>query len=303
MLAVLASLSGSTRAGAGQPGRGDGAARTLAGTIDIHVHSAPDNTPRSVDAIEAATLARARGMRAIVLKNHYDPTGGLAYLVRTQVPGIEVFGGVDLNLTIGRHEPGGRRTHDEGIRRMGTPRVDVHLRRREPGSLLEREPAVRQHVAQRRAAARGQAGDRGDREARPGARHRTRFARRSADAAARGPAAGRSAHGRHARDEPAGVDGHSAHAGSGETRARSSSSWRALSTTADAAARVDRYAAAIRAIGPEFCVLSSDLGQKANALPPDGFAAFLSALEARGLTTQDVDRMSKQNPARLLGLP
>src|SRR5206468_11654217 len=40
---------------------------------------------------------------------------------------------------------------------------------------------------------------------------------------------------------------------------------------ADAAARIDRFADAIRKVGPEFCILSSDLGQKGNALPPDGF--------------------------------
>src|SRR4051812_46919343 len=90
---------------AGQAGRGDAAGRALAGAIDIHVHSAPDNTPRSVDAIDAAKLARAAGMRAIVLKNHYDPTAGLADIVRKEVPGIEVFGGVDLNLTVGGMNP------------------------------------------------------------------------------------------------------------------------------------------------------------------------------------------------------
>ena len=44
-------------------------------------------------------------MRAIVLKNHYDSTAGLAYLVRKVVPGIEVFGGIDLNLTVGGINP------------------------------------------------------------------------------------------------------------------------------------------------------------------------------------------------------
>jgi hypothetical protein len=74
-------------------------------------------------------------------------------------------------------------------------------------------------------------------------------------------------------------------------------------TTADAGIRMDGFAGAIRKIGPEFCILSSDLGQAGNALPPDGFGAFLVALRARGFTEQEVGRMSKQNPARLLGLP
>jgi hypothetical protein len=73
--------------------------------------------------------------------------------------------------------------------------------------------------------------------------------------------------------------------------------------TADAAARIERYADAIRKVGPQFCIVSSDLGQKGNALPPDGFAAFLVALRGKGFSEGDLDRMSKQNPARLLGLP
>src|ERR1051326_6216999 len=85
--------------------RGDAAAALLAGSINIHVHSDPDNRPRSIDAIDVAKLAKARGMRAIVLKNHYDPTGALAYIVRKEVPGIEVFGGIDLNLTVGGINP------------------------------------------------------------------------------------------------------------------------------------------------------------------------------------------------------
>src|ERR1700691_1044657 len=73
----------------------------LAGVIDIHVHCAPDSTPRSIDAIDSARLAKTRGMGGLVLKNHYEPTASLAYVVRKEVPGIEVFGGVDLNLSVG----------------------------------------------------------------------------------------------------------------------------------------------------------------------------------------------------------
>src|SRR5262245_36600586 len=81
------------------------AERLLTGSIDIHVHSDPDDRPRSIDAVDVAKLARTRGMRAIVLKNHYDPTAALAYVVRKEVPGVEVFGGIDLNLTVGGMNP------------------------------------------------------------------------------------------------------------------------------------------------------------------------------------------------------
>ena len=46
----------------------------------------PDDRPRALDGVQAARQAHDRGMRAIVLKNHYESTAGLAYLVRTLVP-------------------------------------------------------------------------------------------------------------------------------------------------------------------------------------------------------------------------
>src|SRR5215213_9239495 len=88
-----------------QDTRNDAAGRALSGAIDIHVHTLPDDRPRSLDAIEAARQARARGMRAIVLKNHYESTAGLAYLARLAVPDIQIFGGIDLNLTVGGINP------------------------------------------------------------------------------------------------------------------------------------------------------------------------------------------------------
>src|SRR5262245_20974616 len=79
--------------------------QTLQGVVDIHVHSDPDSVARSIDAIDLAKLAKTRGMRALVLKSHYEPTASMAYLVRKEVPGIEIFGGIDLNLTVGGINP------------------------------------------------------------------------------------------------------------------------------------------------------------------------------------------------------
>src|ERR1051326_793546 len=80
-------------------------AQTLDGVIDIHAHCDPDSMPRSIDAMDLAKLARDRGMRALVLKNHYEPTASLAFLVRKGVPGIELFGGIALNRTGGGVNP------------------------------------------------------------------------------------------------------------------------------------------------------------------------------------------------------
>ena len=77
----------------------------LTGVIDIHAHSGPDSTPRSIDSIDLARLAKERGMRGLVLKNHYESTAALAYIVRKEVPGIEIFGGIDLNRSVGGVNP------------------------------------------------------------------------------------------------------------------------------------------------------------------------------------------------------
>ena len=80
-------------------------AQDLRGLVDIHVHSDPDSVPRSIDAFGAARIAAERGVRSVVLKNHYESTAGLAWLARRQVPGIEIFGGIALNLSVGGVNP------------------------------------------------------------------------------------------------------------------------------------------------------------------------------------------------------
>ena len=287
--------------GVGQSGTTSDAARVLAGAIDIHVHNLPDDRPRSIDAIDVAKLASSRGMRAIVLKNHYESTAGLVYLVRKVVPGVEVFGGIDLNLTVGGINPAAvehmtRVTGGWG-RIVWMPTFDAenqvrYSKENRPfvsvssnGELL---PAVKQVIALiakhglvlatgHSAPAEGLMLLREGR--RQGVQHMVVT---------------------HAMNAPVLMDvpqmQEAAKLGAFIEFVGGSLA------AADAEARIDRFADAIRKIGPEFCILSSDLGQSGNALPPDGFGAFLVALRARGFTEQEVDRMSKQNPARLLGL-
>ena len=74
---------------------------SLEGAIDFHVHSSPDSIARSIDADDLARLAKAAGMRGLVLKNHFESTAALAYMVRKEVPGIEIFGGITQDLAVG----------------------------------------------------------------------------------------------------------------------------------------------------------------------------------------------------------
>lgn len=63
------------------------------------------------------------------------------------------------------------------------------------------------------------------------------------------------------------------------------------------------YAKAIRAVGVEHCILSSDMGQPSNPLHPDGLVLLFDGLKKEGLSQGDIDQMSKVNPARVLSLP
>ena len=76
-----------------------------AGVVDMHVHSHPDVFGRNMDDIDVATLAKSKGMRGIVLKNHVSETASRAALVMKVVPGIEVFGGIVLNKAVGGINP------------------------------------------------------------------------------------------------------------------------------------------------------------------------------------------------------
>ena len=79
--------------------------KMLLGAIDMHVHSSPDVIPRRLDDLAVVAEARAAGMRAIVLKNHCCATCSRAYLLNSLQGDVKVFGGLVLNDTVGGLNP------------------------------------------------------------------------------------------------------------------------------------------------------------------------------------------------------
>ncbi|MFC2042093.1 DUF6282 family protein [Chloroflexota bacterium] len=78
----------------------------LSGSIDMHMHTAPDpRAERRLDALQAALQAQEAGMRAIVLKSHEYPTAPLAYIVNQIVPDVTVLGSISLDLEVGGLNP------------------------------------------------------------------------------------------------------------------------------------------------------------------------------------------------------
>ena len=281
---------------------GANVARDLRGAVDIHVHSDPDNVPRALDGLEAAKLAQERGMRAIVLKSHFDPTAGLALLARKAAPGIEVFGGIDLNLPVGGMNPhavehmvrvnGGwgrmvwMSTFDSEnqVRTSKSPNAPF-VRVSQNGALLPETKAVIAAIAKHRLVLAS--GHVSAQEAMLMFEEGRRVGVRAMVAT-------------HGMSAPTSLTVEQA-----QQAARLGVFIEFVSGTlanATAQARIDRIADDIRKVGVDHAIVSSDLGQRGNALPPDGFATFIEALRKKGFTDLELDRMAKQNPARLLGL-
>lgn len=76
----------------------------LKGAVDLHIHTAPDIFPRSVDAIEAAQEAKAAGMRAIGIKSHSTDTAARAETAG-KYANFPVSGGIALNYPVGGLNP------------------------------------------------------------------------------------------------------------------------------------------------------------------------------------------------------
>jgi hypothetical protein len=68
---------------------------------------------------------------------------------------------------------------------------------------------------------------------------------------------------------------------------------------------LEKYAEWIKAVGPEHCILSTDLGGARaypRPLPTAGMLEFMQKLHALGLSVADINLMAKTNPAKALGL-
>jgi hypothetical protein len=282
----------------------DSSSTSVAGVIDVHTHSAPDSTPRAIDAIDLARLAKSRGMRGIVVKSHYEPTASLAYMLRKEVAGLEVFGGISLDRTNGGINPAavenmvkvtggwGRvvwmPTFDSeaAIRAAGTTATQPFVSVARNGDLLPDVKAVIGIIAKHNLvlATGHSSAEEGLMLVREGQRQGVQHMIVT-----------------HAMNAPIRMTipqmQQAVRTGAFiEFCYLSILGVRPQFTAAD-------FARAIRAIGPRSAIMSTDLGQPNNPLHPDGMAAFIAAMRAEGFSQSEVDTMTRENPARLLDLP
>jgi hypothetical protein len=79
--------------------------KAIQGAYDLQVHVAPDVIERRIDDVGLAQEFLAHGLKGFVLKSHYIPTAERAKVVCRAVPGIQAYGALTLNHSIGGLNP------------------------------------------------------------------------------------------------------------------------------------------------------------------------------------------------------
>jgi len=275
---------------------------SLKGAIDIHVHQDPDSAPRAIDADDVARQAKAAGMRAVVLKNHWEDTASLAYMVRKMVPGIEVFGGITQDLAVGG-------INIEAVKHMADmkggygrivwlPTFDAQnqvkdkgpeVKVSENGKLLPSVLALLDYIATRKQLAL-ETGHVSAQEALLVIK----------EARARGIAHVVVTHGMTGPTNLSVLQAQeAAKMGAYIEMVYGATLEKGSKTT------LQDYANWSRAVGPAHVIMSSDLGGARpypRPMPTAGMLEYMKGLHKLGIPVADINLMAKTNPARVLGL-
>ncbi len=265
------------------------------GSIDIHVHAAPDPVAaRRHDALDMALAARDAGMRAVIFKSHEYPTVPVASVLNRVVEHFTVFGAVSMDYEAGGLNPAAL----EASARMGAAKVwlptfaaDYWSRARhgvagikvldEAGRLLPVMHQLMDIVAAH--------------DMILGTGHLWAEEQLAVVKAAR-------------------LRGL-------KTVVTHADMWIPVEMQAEMAALgafiehaylgclpsagyygIQQVAAAVRAAGPAQSIMSTDLGQAHNPAPAEGLRMFIAAMLQQGFSNDEVEMMVKRNPAQLLGL-
>jgi hypothetical protein len=289
----------------------------LLGAFDTHVHIGPDVVERSIDDLTLAQRFLARGMAGFVMKSHYTSTAERASVVRAAVPGIEALGAVALNRGIGGMNPlAVEIAAREGARIVWMPTVDAineaHEREAPAGAKVPVWVGL-----QRELLARGI-------EIEPVAvldRHGRLLTQTRAVLATIARHGMVLATGHLGREEIfAIVDGaleegvhevvvtHPEFPSQNlsvkdqkELATRGVLLERCLTTPHTGKVSWERWLNAIREVGPEHSVLSTDLGQVFNPPVEDGLALMVDRLLGAGFEEEEVRTMAVTNTRRVAG--
>jgi Family of unknown function (DUF6282) len=288
----------------------------IRGGYDLQVHVYPDVIKRRIDDLDLAHEFLSRDLKGFVLKSHYMSTAERAKVVSRAVPGIEAYGAITLNHAVGGLNPvaveiAGRSgakivwmptvdAQNETAGRVGGPNQKLpfwaEIQRElaalgispPPLTVLDadgnvNEPARRclELIASHNMIlATGHLGRKEIFALARAARHMK--LEKVLITHAEFPSQNLTAE---EQVELAGLGAFIEHCFT--TMHTGKAPWEVV---------ID----SIRKVGPEHCVLSTDLGQTINPPVAEGFAMFAQRLLDAGFSTADVRRMAVENPRALI---
>jgi len=283
-----------------------------AGVIDMHTHTHPDVFGRNIDDVDLARIAKARGMRGIVIKNHISETASRAALAMKEVPGIEVFGGIVLNRAVGGINPdavewmhriyGSRGKvvwlptfeSDKHVKTFGKP--DARGLVVAPGGKVtpEMEAILKIIARENLLLATGHVHP----------EEVLAVVKRGKELGVKNMIV---THGftnvpglTMAQAKEAVANGAVIEVCFLQFQAGPNAPLAFLKHWTQINAK--HVAQAVKELGASGLVVSSDLGQSANMVHPDGIEVAIASMKAEGISEADIDTMMRKNPARLLGL-
>jgi len=292
----------------------------LRGAIDLHSHLDPDgygpgHNGRALDVMDMAKLAEAAGMRGFVIKMHYDQTADDAYLVRKQFPKLEVFGGIGSNFATGGMNPAAIRQMADVKGGWGRvvwmPTWDAkhyveHNGNNRPfitvvknGQLVPEARAVIATLAELNGKTRGSKGNLVLATGHNAPEEVLLIVKEAR-------ALGLQVLVTHPLLESVGMN-----MAQMQQAVKMGAYLEFVTAFTRSAATTKEYVEAIREIGPQYCIVSSDKGQGRGEeghdgpaqSPVDGLSEAAQVLRKNGFNDADLTLMFKTNPAKILGLP
>ena len=281
----------------------------LEGTIDLHVHASPDLFPRPMSETEVVRKAKEIGMKGILFKSHFTTNADRISVLRKEIDGIEVFGSVILNHAVGGINPEAVfAALNFGAKRVEMPTVDAvtHIKlfgRTYPWSKIKlpEKEGISIFDAQGKPV--------------PGLKdvlslcasydvmlatgHLTKPEREYLVAEAI-KAGVKKVLVTHADLDivSVSIEDQKKLADMGAIIEHSLTPCMHLRQRLDPRKIVE----AIKVVGADRCILSSDMGQPVNPLPAEGYRMFIETMMHLGISKDEIDIMTKKNPAKLMNL-
>ncbi|MBQ4506498.1 MAG: amidohydrolase family protein [Firmicutes bacterium] len=275
---------------------------SLRGLFDLHIHTAPDVIPRKCTDEEAAERMIVAGMSGGFIKCHHADTAARASALRERFPGLELWGGIALNRSVGGHDPEAvLRSARDGGRIVWFPTVDSKsfqlFKHRddssfdpsgliavngEDGKLL---PAVLDILDI--AAEKGLIVGTGHLSPAEGMEIVREAGRRDCPVVLT-----------HC-DNPA-----TRYSDEQEKEAAELGAFmeHCFYTSFYGQTPIEEIARQIRTVGPEHVILSSDFGQTTSPYFDEGLVRYMELLEGQGISRAELEIMLRDNPAKLLGI-